>query len=141
MTEAYIRTISLWQPWAQLVADQRKLIETRSWSTPYRGRLAIHAAKRADRLCRVMAKYFKYDWDELPKGAVIAVCDLVDVLPVEVALLQERAQLERDKGMGDYSTRRFCWFLENVHQVAPLPFVGRQGFFAVPAQDLHVLDA
>jgi len=40
------RALSLHQPWASLVALGVKGIEMRSWSTKYRGRLLIHAAKR-----------------------------------------------------------------------------------------------
>lgn len=40
-----MKALSLWQPWASLVAIGAKTIETRSWSTSYRGPLAIHAAK------------------------------------------------------------------------------------------------
>ena len=42
-----MKALTLYQPWASLVALGVKTIETRSWSTPYRGPLAIHAgAKR-----------------------------------------------------------------------------------------------
>lgn len=41
-----MKALSLHQPWASLVALGVKTIETRSWSTSYRGPLAIHAAKR-----------------------------------------------------------------------------------------------
>ena len=41
-----MRAISLWQPWASVVALGSKRIETRHWSTGHRGPLAIHAAKR-----------------------------------------------------------------------------------------------
>lgn len=55
-----MKLISLWEPWASLMAIGAKKIETRSWATSYRGWLAIHAAKRwtaaerdfaSDRLC------------------------------------------------------------------------------------------
>lgn len=39
-----MKALTLYQPWAQLVALGVKSIETRSWSTSYRGPLAIHAA-------------------------------------------------------------------------------------------------
>ncbi|TRU31740.1 MAG: ASCH domain-containing protein [Microcystis aeruginosa Ma_QC_B_20070730_S2] len=45
-----MKAISLWQPWASLVANGLKLYETRGWPTKYRGVLAIHAAKRP--LCK-----------------------------------------------------------------------------------------
>lgn len=41
-----MRALTLWQPWAQLVALGVKVIETRSWGTKYRGPLLIHAAAR-----------------------------------------------------------------------------------------------
>lgn len=40
-----VKILSLWQPWASLVALKIKQFETRSWSTDYRGKLAIHASK------------------------------------------------------------------------------------------------
>lgn len=39
-----IKGLTLWQPWASLVASSDKRIETRSWGTAYRGLLLIHAA-------------------------------------------------------------------------------------------------
>jgi len=41
-----MKALTLWQPWASLIAVGAKRIETRSWSTKYRGPLAIHAAAR-----------------------------------------------------------------------------------------------
>ena len=44
-----MKAISLWQPWASLIAAGAKTIETRSWAPPKAiigQRIAIHAAKR-----------------------------------------------------------------------------------------------
>lgn len=43
------RVLSLKQPWAWAVATGRKKVENRSWSTPYRGTVYIHASKKLDR--------------------------------------------------------------------------------------------
>jgi len=32
-----IKALTLWQPWASLMALEEKKIETRSWSTKYQG--------------------------------------------------------------------------------------------------------
>lgn len=40
-----MKALSLTQPWATLVAIGAKHIETRSWSSSFRGRIAIHASK------------------------------------------------------------------------------------------------
>ena len=41
-----MRALTLHQPWATLVAVGAKTIETRGWSSAYRGPLVIHAAKK-----------------------------------------------------------------------------------------------
>jgi len=41
-----MKALTLHQPWASLIALGVKTIETRSWSTPYRGRLLIHAGAK-----------------------------------------------------------------------------------------------
>ena len=43
-----MKAISLWQPWASLIACEAKRIETRSWKPPQSligERIAIHAAQ------------------------------------------------------------------------------------------------
>jgi hypothetical protein len=40
-----VKAITLTQPWATLMAIGAKRIETRGWSTQFRGPVAIHAAK------------------------------------------------------------------------------------------------
>lgn len=39
-----MKALTLWQPWASLIALGEKRYETRSWATSYRGLLAIHAS-------------------------------------------------------------------------------------------------
>lgn len=110
-----VKAISLWQPWASLIALGPKTIETRSWATDYRGPLAIHAAKRQPEQASRVGDYvvgwqykapshpvlFEHPigkaWPvgpdgeldrslctvhDLPLGAVVATCRLVDCLPM-----------------------------------------------------------
>ena len=95
-----IAALSLWQPWATLMALGHKAVETRGWSTNYRGRLVIHAAKkvvgrRGDRwrlgefeVERDASGYLLrgpgLNWPyRLPLGAAVATFDLIDVVPTE----------------------------------------------------------
>ncbi len=72
-----LRALSLHQPWASAVADGVKLWETRSWSTKHRGPLAICSTKAAP------AQPLIYGQGKpMPRGFVLAVVDLVDVLPI-----------------------------------------------------------
>lgn len=103
-----MKALTLWQPWASLVALGAKTIETRSWSTRYRGPLAIHASAAvptsvvaAGRRVTIGAYEVERDnprgtapayllrgstlsWPyRLPLGEIVATCRLVDVVPVE----------------------------------------------------------
>jgi hypothetical protein len=42
----YMKTLSVRQPYASLICGGIKKIENRSWDTPYRGKLLIHASGR-----------------------------------------------------------------------------------------------
>lgn len=129
---ATMKALTLWQPWATLVAIGSKRIETRSWATQHRGPLAIHAAvtKRADWACYSEPcfselKAFHYPGPRwLPRGKVIAVCELVDVQPVE----RVRGMAEpRELGFGNFSDGRYAWMLRNVRRLpVEMPATGQQ---------------
>ena len=58
--EAELKAITLWQPWASLIADGHKTIETRDWEPPKAligERLAIHAGKREP-------DWGSWEWDD-----------------------------------------------------------------------------
>src|SRR2546430_364372 len=88
-----MKGLSLTQPWATLVAIGAKCVETRSWSTTYRGLVAIHASKGFPTDCRSLCRRTPFvealieaglDRDEqLPRGAIVAVVPIEDCLPSE----------------------------------------------------------
>ena len=41
-----MKVLSLIEPWATLIKEGKKVIETRSWKTYYRGELYIHASSK-----------------------------------------------------------------------------------------------
>ena len=47
-TKMAVYALSIKQPWAGLLVHGRKTIEVRSWSTPRRGRVLVHAARVPD---------------------------------------------------------------------------------------------
>jgi len=136
--------LTLTQPWASLVAIGAKSIETRSWTTSYRGPLAIHAAKGYPGWAREFAAELALDRDSydvdlsrlavdaLPLGAVLAVCRLVDVRPITkttwASLLAEGRGDELE--FGDFTPGRYAWFLADVRPLpAPIPARGRLGLW------------
>ncbi|HEY0075556.1 MAG TPA: ASCH domain-containing protein [Abditibacteriaceae bacterium] len=155
----YTRAISLWDPWATLVAIGAKKIETRSWPTDYRGPLAIHASRRTSELkiCLQNEHFWKAlspryveigEYTERGKaklahhfslGCVVAVVDLKDCVPTE-----ELASTISDQELafGNYARGRFAWILENVRSLQnPLPQRGAQRFFNVDLTDVALKEA
>ena len=58
-----MKAISLWQPWASLIACGAKPFETRSWAPPREligQRIAIHAAKKIDKGAATFAEELMY---------------------------------------------------------------------------------
>jgi hypothetical protein len=155
-----MKALTLTQPWATLIACGAKRIETRSWATDFRGRIAIHAAKGLGPIggkrglyaqcCEVpfrdvIADAFKSTRGEafdaareLPLGAIVATADLVDVHRIDMKL---RAQVQAqtitpfEMDFGDYTSGRYAWFLENVRPFTePITCNGALGLWDVPPE-------
>lgn len=133
-----MKAISVWQPWATLLAIGAKQFETRAWASWYTGPIAIHAAKTdagrgVSRLqSRIAAALFGagyHDFDDLPRGGIIAVGELVEV--VEAAKLRP-VLAEREVEFGDYRDGRFGWKFDKVRPVKKIELRGAQGIFPVP---------
>lgn len=135
-----MKALSLWQPWASLIACGLKRVETRSWATSYRGPVLIHAAKRwtadeLDALARLRAEHPRVadelpDVRELPLGAVVAVARIAECHQMTYDWIEDQTDLERD--VGGWEADRFGWVLEGVRALpAPVPCVGAQGLWSV----------
>lgn len=146
-----MKCISLWQPWATLVAIGAKKIETRSWPIRHRGPLAIHAAKKWTLELRALIclEPFRgvlaragFDPDEiedrLPLGQIVGVVDVVDCRSTNELLgcvdgTVSPLLTAQEREFGDYSHGRYGWILENPRLLdVPIPFAGRQGLFELP---------
>src|SRR5579864_5186030 len=159
-----MKAITLTQPWATLVAEGVKRIETRSWSTSYRGPIAIHAAKgwtasdRAFTLELVRRGLLRDHTDFLaypPRGSVVAVANLVDVFRTEhcddaapswwyrPAAIPTRLFIPpREREVGDFAPGRFAWLLADVEALEqPRPARGALGLWEWPDAYVFTLGA
>lgn len=136
-----IKAISLWQPWASLWLSPNKLHETRHWSTPHRGQLLVHAAKKfvkdvGSDLQEVLEDEFGGHWSmDLPTGAIIGAVDLVDCIPTSkiVSRFDWSEPHRIDNICGNFDDGRFGWRRSGYWKFrAPIPYRGMQGLFNVP---------
>lgn len=139
-----MKAITVWQPWAQLLAEGKKHDETRSWATNYRGPILIHAAKNPkDFFIDIYpdeevwphfaeaglnkARIFK----ELPRGAIIGMAQLVDCKLID----EEYHRFIKDLcpaefAFGDFTIGRYAWRMEKpVLFKNPIPVSGKQGLW------------
>ena len=147
-----MKTLSLTQPWATLVAIGAKQIETRSWNTSYRGPLAIHAAKGlgpvggkrglsetcgTEPFCSVLNEYGRSQrWKDLadmvtrpllPQGTIIAIVELYDIRATTTI---SDAISQQELAFGDYSIGRYAWLLRNAEMLPePTPARGALGLW------------
>ncbi len=112
-----MKALSLRQPWASLIADGHKTIETRTWRTHYRGPLAIHASTRPH--------------EDLPTGGIVAVAWLYGCRPME-ASDEEHACIALYEGA-------YAWLLANVKPVPLIPCKGRLGLWTPPTDIQQML--
>lgn len=152
-----MKGLTLTQPWATLMVLDEKRVETRGWSTDYRGRLAIHAAKGlADPICNedglrlkmaelpfstALLRHGYSVSDQLPRGAVLGYVDLVACLPTnelarrmaELPELEHWEPAQFERAFGNYEHGRFAWLTRDlVVFPEPIPYRGAQGLFEIP---------
>ncbi len=157
-----MKAITIWQPWASLIACGNKKYETRSWATKYRGPIAIHAGKFGfgpydcelpigftDTAVNVLWPgtadpcTITDNWNELPKGKIIATAELVDCHRIRIDKKTHRIILLGSDGMqssipltshellfGDWTPGRYAWELTNVSMIDKFISVkGKQGLW------------
>ena len=103
-----MKAVSIKQPWANLIADGQKTIETRTWPTKYRGPLLIVSSKKPSISLA---------------GYAIAVCDLVDCRPM--------TKSDEAAAQCPMHPKAFSWVLENVRAIKPFPVRGQLGIYEV----------
>lgn len=136
-----MRIICLHQYWASLMAYGFKRIETRSWSTPCRGWLAIHASKTKewrneykDSWAERCLKSVGYEtFDDLPFGAIVCVVNVTGCKSTNNLSLFDGLLGSQEKEFGDYSPNRFGWITQDCFRLTePLPYRGQQGMWTLP---------
>lgn len=130
-----MKALSLWQPWASLIAHELKRVETRHWRTDYRGLVLIHAAKCWTPLqrqtYRSLCAEHETVWDAIgrstpPLGAIVAIARLIDVRIMTPAWIDEQTALEF--ASGDWRPGRFGLVLREVQRIEPvIPMTAWQG--------------
>lgn len=137
--------ITLWQPWASLIAAGVKTVETRSWRPPQKttGRwVAIHAGKTVRGTGEIvnslqhphredvhvvndaMVEHFGERWaTEIPYGKIVCIARVTRIVKFPNPTVIP-------DGFGDYGRGRFGWVLDDIHRLeVPPNVVGKRGIW------------
>lgn len=122
-----MKVLSIIEPWATLIKEKKKFIETRSWKTAYRGELYIHASckkiKMSDAHTIELLKLIPNV--SMGYGKIICKCQLVDCVYMDQAFLDKIQDNKQEFLCGDFSLGRYAWILENVEPLnEPIPAKG-----------------
>jgi len=133
-----MKALTVWQPWATLIAEGHKKIETRSWNTNIRGAVAIHSAKKPIKEVRKLMNpnsimtinnlLYPFLLERLPTGCILALGNLVDCKLIDEEFIETLSAEELL--LGDYTLGRYAWMFENVKSFqSPIQARGGQGFW------------
>lgn len=108
-----MKVLSLTEPYATLILEKKKTIETRSWKTKYRGELYIHAS--ATHNLKVDKKLLNLVGQKsLSYGNIICKCELVDCILMDHEFINEIKKNEQEYICGIYEVGRYAWILKNI---------------------------
>jgi activating signal cointegrator 1 len=142
-----MKVLTVGQPGATLIATREISKEARSWPTPYRGPLAIHAGRglsgltqtRFREICKsepIRSALLRHGFesaDALPRGAILAVTRIVDC----VEITSRNLPSEHERNLGLFIPGRFMWLFEDTQTITPIAFKGALGLWNYKGADLN----
>jgi predicted transcriptional regulator len=122
-----MKCLSICQPFAELIIQNKKTIELRKWNTNFRGEFLVHAPIKIRK-----EDYKKLKIKEnLTTGAIIGKVELYDVKKYE-----SLKEIQEDKNQHfspkKFQKKTFGFILKNSKPLRiPIPWKGQLGFFDV----------
>ncbi len=122
-----MKVLSIKEPYATLIFNGNKHIETRSWKTNYRGELFIHASGTklaTEYLINSYVLEIIKDMD-MNFGNIICRGNLVDCIYMDENFLDSIKQDDNEYNLGLYEIGRYAWVFENIEPIKPIPVKGK----------------
>jgi predicted transcriptional regulator len=128
-----MKTLSLKQPWAELILQGKKKIEIRKWNTKFRGEFLIHASGNID---KEAMKKFCFKENELPTKAIVGKARLT-----EVKRYKNKEEFEKDKSLhlAGIEWGSYGFVLENPERFKePIKTRGSLGFWNFESESKRI---
>ncbi|MBW2995648.1 ASCH domain-containing protein [Candidatus Woesearchaeota archaeon] len=115
-----MKALSLKQPWAELVLQGRKTIETRTWNTKFRGEFLIHASKIPDKEAMK-----RFGFSDLPAGKIVGKAELTDV----IEFTKKSWKKDKNTCANWMPYRKYGFVLKKIKRIKPKKAKGKLGFW------------
>lgn len=116
-----MKVLSLTEPYATLIKENKKLIETRSWKTNYRGELYIHASATAipKRIKENVELMSLVENIPLNFGNIICKCTLTDCVYMTKEYIDNIKKYHYQEYIcGVYEEGRYAWVLDDIEPLS-----------------------
>lgn len=108
-----MKALSIKQPWATYIINGDKSIETRTWSTNYRGDILICSSAKPNNL-----------GPEFPSGIIMGIAELYHI--------SDMTKEDEDLALCDIYKNAKSWHLRNIRPFKEyIPIRGKLGLFDV----------
>jgi hypothetical protein len=116
-----MKTLSIKQPYAELILQGKKKIELRKWNTDFRGEFLIHSSKNPDE-----EAIKKFGFKDLANGFILGKVKLIGV-----KLYKNEEEHKKDKNLhlAESAWGNYGFILENPERIKPIPAKGQLNFW------------
>lgn len=121
-----MKTLTIKQPWAELIINGYKKYEFRSWKTNYRGKILIHAGLTTQK--DVLSRFNKYELN-LINGAIIGEAEITDCILVDKDFDLRLKEMNKSVYMNNH-VGLYAWKLNNIKKYdVPIYVKGKLGLW------------
>ena len=111
-----MKVLSITEPYATIIKEKKKKVETRSWKTNYRGELYIHENQNKNKIDPAFLSLVGEN--NLNYGYIICKCRLVDCIYMTEEYIAEIKKNNQEYICGDYKEGRYAWIIDNIEPLA-----------------------
>ena len=128
-----MKVLTIKEPFATLIKNEVKKIETRSWKTKYRGELYIQASiAKIDKKVYERKELVKlFENLEMGNGYILCKCNLVDCIEMTEEFIKNMKDNNYQEYIcGQYEVGRYAWVLDNIEVLdKPIKVKGQLGIW------------
>ena len=129
-----MKCLSICQPFANLIIENKKTIELRKWNTNFRGVFLIHAPIK---IRKEDCKRLKIN-ENFTTGAIIGKAELVDVKKYDL-LKEIKMDQKKHFSVKNFQNRTYGFILKNAKPFRiPIPCKGKLRFFDIELPKMKI---